>query len=586
MSTGNEEPEETWTVGHCFGYEDLTGTKRSLHHLITELIKFRRSDIITWTAMLIQVCGEAYGQSVEGQKELIDFCLDDDLASAAYNVVKADGRNVVIYRGPLWLVLQLAAIVCGEECEAVPDGSLAKTVGRLSLIAGDCLHDIELAHILKAPPPDLLLEWQAGLLLAKFEMMPDHNAIARAYSFWFDSMSDPNVIKKLEECGEKNDLNPVFLAKFELSLSEFFFALFTLYKFLTATVDLRPLMPTLLTASGPWWGAISLELREKVLGMLSVEMNKFPAHLLGKPRQSWATDFSHLMARPLIEVSPGVFVCPDIGYFRSYFMDSVYWMFDEALAGKEWGNVFGAMFEWYIKQSLETAMSRREETKNMFFSDVAVQGKKIEACDCLIMDATTGFLFECKGTRLTSRPKSFVSLEETIGAIKKSVGSEKAGVGQLAKNVAGVLKGSPVISKGNVLDVAKRPRIVAVLVWYEESAITVPVRILLDEIFYDLVIKECPHATCVGPLLVLSPHDIEFFEQCSHLVSPDILLNEYADFVSNYPRDPRSTFLRYAYWRFSGQYQQKGAIGDKYDNLVQKFKQEHARRQQTEEPQS
>lgn len=581
MSTNDRATGETWTNGLVSTFSELTGTKVAGDQILRELSEYRRSDLVEWASAILQASTELYGQSVQVQQSLIDQCLQGELATSASQVLLREGRNVIFHRRQLWLLIQLASIVCGENGRDVQSDELAKIVGRFSLMVSDFLHEIELAHIPIKVPEDLRLEWQVALLISSFEQMPDSNNLARAHSFWFESVSDPNVQLRLEECDVRQGLDSVFLTQAGVTLAEFFFILTTIYRHFEERARKKPIQPTVISAEDSWWGGISWDNRQRVLQLLSVPMSKFTAYLFGNPRQSWATDYSAMMRQPLIEVMPGAFVCPDIGYLRGFFVDGIYWTLDKGLDGKEWGNAFGAMFQWYVNRLISTAMARRPETQLMFFDQAKFQGGKHEAGDGLMLTDLATIIFEYKGTRLNSRQKSCVSIEETVKSIKDSVGSAKTGVGQLAKNIARIINGEAVLANGKPLDVTSKQRFIPVLVWYEEAAVILQARILLDELFgrfaSDLKIPK----DRLGPFLLFSTHDLEVFEQCSEFIPSDRLLLEYADYLNQNYFDARSAFQRYVIARFNGKVFPKGIVDKTVAKLIRGADEEHARRTRT-----
>jgi hypothetical protein len=549
----------------------------SIDCFLRELGTLRRSDVVEWTGTLLQIVSEPYGQSPEVQQELIDLCLDSSVAKSASDILTREGRNVIFYRRQLWGLLQFACVVCGDK--GIPVESLKGSFGRLCLIASDCIHSIHLANVSTTVSEKERLEWQMALLISMAEVVPNSNFLARAHSLWFDSVTAPTVAKELEHCGVQGGLDGVLSRHAGISLTDTFFALVTIYKYVSARAKSRPITPIVMTLDGEWWGAVPPDDRSRVFKLLSVPEDKFAAHLFGTPRQSWATDFSSVMARPFIESQPGCYICPDISYLRTFFLDGIFWLFHKALEGKEWGNTFGAMYEWYVKQLLFAATQRRAETQRMYFDKITFEGTTDEVCDSLIFSASTVVLFESKGTRLTTRQKSGVSVDETSNAVTKSVGSNRSGIGQLAKNIARILRGDVVVAGGLVLDIAARTDIIPVLVWYEEAASNVPTQQFLDNAFFDCLKDEGVDPYRVGPLLLFSTSELELFEQCSHYVSPDVLLKQFADFVLNDPGDPR-TFLQYAFHTFEGKTIDKGLVGQKVDQIIKRAQAEHVRRAQ------
>ena len=446
-------------------------------------------------------------------------------------------------------------------------------------MASDCLHSIERFQISTDVPETQLLEWHVTLLTSIAEVLPDANCIARASSFWLDSVADPALKKELAKCGV-SDFEAAFTQHFGIALSELFIALVTIYKYLTARVKSRPIQPFAMTVEDDWWGAIDPANRMRVLELLSIKAADFPGCLFGAPRQSWATDFSFLMAHPFIESQRGRFICPDIGCLRTFFTDGVFWLLSQAFANAEWGNAFGIIYEWYIRRLFLSASGQRPATKQLFFDKVTFQGSTDQVCDLLMVDQEHAALVEVKGTRLTTRQKSGISVDDTMVAIRKSVASSKSGVGQLAKNVARILRGDVVVSGGNVVEVASKKMLIPVLVWYEEAADNAATRHFLNEVFVEQLSSEGGDLSRMGPLVLLSTHDVEMFEQCSEYLAPNVLLERYVAFIYANRDNLNCTFLRYVYSTFQGREQPKGWIGKKIEEVIQRTMAMHAKRSQ------
>ena len=67
-------------VGFYKTFSELSKTGFAFDAFMRELSLFRRSEVLEWTASLLQITSEPYGQSIDVQKQLIELCLDVELA--------------------------------------------------------------------------------------------------------------------------------------------------------------------------------------------------------------------------------------------------------------------------------------------------------------------------------------------------------------------------------------------------------------------------------------------------------------------------------------------------------------------------
>jgi hypothetical protein len=574
MSTEKSKGPEM--AGLFITYFDFEQRRVPLNSFLKELSEYHRSDLIQWASTLLHISSELFGQSPEVQKELAQMCFEGENESKALQLLSRPQRQVIFHRKPLWLLIQFASMVCSDA--GLPVNDPRTVLGRFVLICSDSNYLIQRVQVSIQEDVKDRLEWQATLLLTSAETFPYHNHLARAHAFWFESIQCSEIQEALTKYKGQIGLDEAFKRQNGLALSDCFFALVTIYKYLFERSKVRPVSPIILTVEGDWWGSVGIPLRCHILKMLSIPMEAFPEHLLGTPRQSWATDLSSLMNHPFIEVEAGHYICPDVSFLRSFFIDGVYWILDKSLDGAEWGNVFGAIYEWYITKVFLSSMRIHPHTKCCYYSQIRYSNKNDQVCDGLLLSGKHAFIGEFKGTRLTTRQKSGVSVEETIEGIKKSVASKSTGVGQLAKNITRILKGETVYSGEKTLNVASQETIVPVLVWHEEAAVNVPTRIFLDNFLIELLQAEKADTSRVGELLLLSTHDLEVFEQCSHLLPPDTLLIQYSQFVRDNRTDPKSMFFRFVVHAFAGRQQPKGFIGERIDRLFESVRQEHINR--------
>ena len=298
-------------------FSDVTGTPSSFADLVQLLGTFRRSDVVRWTSILIEVVSRNDGCSPPIQMVLIRDFLDSDLGKKALSKAREDANSVIFHRRQLWLVLQLSSVASNESTEPGDDQTVRHALGRACLLASDCLAKFEGVQALDSDDPKRDLQWLVTVMLSHAESNVPDSVLARAHAFWFDSLADPNVKKKFERLEIGETFDDIFLQEYGLTLREFIFIAETLYCSFAAPAMKPRVEPALINTSYPSDGLFSEEDKKRVFGAMSVNIVDMPALLLGTARQSWATDFSPLHAHPLIEIFSDNYVCPDLSFYAS-----------------------------------------------------------------------------------------------------------------------------------------------------------------------------------------------------------------------------------------------------------------------------
>jgi hypothetical protein len=341
-----------------------------------------------------------------------------------------------------------------------------------------------------------------------------------------------------------------FQQQASLSLSEFFHIAVNLYfRFLASAID-TPASPALLDTSAATPPVYAAEDEAKVLKILSIKADDFAVHLFGKPRQSWATDFSPLLAHPLIEVFENRYACPDLSYFRLFFPEGIFWLLDEAIGNDAWRSFFGVIFAWYVEQIIRSFAVDSEHLAKTFYHPTKFQRTEDECCDGLLLWENTVALCEYKAARLTTRSKAAVQMQETLSGIERAVGSKDAGIGQLVKSIVRICSGEPVVCGNERVEIGPTRRIIPIIIWNEEVACNNAVRGHLQKLFAAMLASRMSDLSRIGPLLLFAPRDLESFDACAQTYEAESLMRDFALFVEKFPRDPRCVFHRYAAEKF------------------------------------
>jgi hypothetical protein len=123
-----------------------------------------------------------------------------------------------------------------------------------------------------------------------------NDALGRAHALWLESVADSDVRAELQNSVIGGDLETVFEARYGVPLSEFFHVAVNIYFRFLATAIETPSSPALLDTTAATPPVYTVDDEAKVLKILSINADELATDLFGKPRQSWATDFSPLVA--------------------------------------------------------------------------------------------------------------------------------------------------------------------------------------------------------------------------------------------------------------------------------------------------
>ncbi len=515
---------------------------------------------------------------VEFQIKLVHRYCQPKLAEATLDLAKSQQRWAVFHRRALWIVLQFAAIACKE------DGNFKELelpeVGEICLRANDLLYAIESKQMGSLTAADDQGK-AATAFVAHAEMSCPLNWVVRAFSCWHECLSDPRVTKKMKQCGIKSSLDELFLDAHGISLSRYLLVCISLFSTFNRGVLAQPSKSTLVRGKTWSGGSISHEEKEKVFGLISMDAIEVPSVLFGSPRQSWVFDISPFASRPLWELQPGHYVCPDILLFAVSLMDRTYFLLEQVV-GSHWGNLFGEIFESHIHSVIKSFGVDSSGFRSTYFDKVCFEESEDEFCDGLLVCENLVAVCEFKGSRLTTRHKSGVSIPSTVDAIKKAVAydSKKArkGVAQIAENLTEAFKGRKLVASGKQIDIRSKPLVIPVVVWFEEYAGNPIVREMLQAEFDAMLKERGTDGASVGPVLLFTTFDLEVFEQCARIEPAEVLLCEFAQFVLNNPGHICTLFRSFAHYRFSGQQMLLGRVGEKLTQIKDWLDEEHNKR--------
>jgi hypothetical protein len=530
------------TIGVFLTLEQLGGVRATTADLMAELVKLKRSDVIRWVAAISVKLAEPNGLAHERQREMAKQLLSSDLMAGLDNWLR-NGRQwnwALFHRRQMWILLQMAVVACKEDTAACDELTMAKTIGRVGLMVNDVLYSIEPRHYGEVWKNDYNHSFVSSII-----PILDHEnrmeILARAYMFWFELPKTPAIAERFRQSGAQ-EFASAFEAKHRLSLERFYLIVLSLWSSY-ADNNLSPLLLDSDKFLVPFFGKDDTA---RAMGILSQSPEQLACDLFSKPRQNWAVDSSLLKANPVIEVFAGKYACPDIGNLHRYLTDGIYFLLQGAYGADGFGHLFGYLFEAYINSLIGEFGTESDVLTRTFWLSPKFVGTNDQACDGLLHDRDLALVMEYKARLLTTREKYAGIPEVTWKGIEdivaKSTTSGKKGAFQLASNIRRMLTGESVVSGQSEFCPTDKTTIIPILVTYEDAIGLGSVRRWVDGKMHDALKKERFDPARVGPLLILTIHDIEVLEALTHKNQWVEIIRGYAKYVQDHPDDPIATF--------------------------------------------
>jgi hypothetical protein len=532
-------------MGHFLTLEHLGGMRATIADLMAELVKLNRSDVIRCVTAISVKLAEPNGSDHERQRAMARQLLPDDLMAGLDKWLR-DGQQwnwALFHRRQMWFLLQMAVVACKEDTAACDDPTMAKTIGRAGLMVNDILQAIE--------PQQDGEKWKIDYhycfvpsIIPILDQADRMEILARAHQFWFDLPKTAAIAKRFHQCNAQ-EFASAFEMKYALSLERFYLIAVSLWSGFQnhASNNASPLLLESDQYLVPHFGKDDTA---RAMAILSQSPDRLACDLFRKPRQNWAVDSSPLKANPIIEVFPGKYACPDIGNLHRYLTEGIYFLLQDAYVGDRFRQLFGYLFEAYINNLIGQFGIESDVLTRTFWPSPKFVGTNDQACDGLLHDRDLALVMEYKTRLLTTREKYAGIPEVTWKGIEdivaKNASGGKKGAFQLASSIRRMLTEESVVSGKTEFCQANKTTIIPVLIAYEDAIGLGSVRRWADRKMRDALKKEGVDAAKVGPLLILTIHDIEVLEALSHKNQWADLIRGYAKYVQDHPDDPIATF--------------------------------------------
>jgi hypothetical protein len=532
-------------MGEVLTLEHLGGMRATTADLMAELVKLKRSDVIRWVAAISVKLAEPSGSAHERQREMAQQLLPDDLIASLDKWLR-NGQQwnwALFHRRQMWFLLQMAVVACKEDTVACADPTMAKTIGRVGLMVNDVLQAIE--------PQQDCEKWKTDYsycFVPSIIPILDHadrmEVLARAHAFWFELPKIPVITERFRHC-KAPEFASAFEMKYALSLERFYLIALSLWSGFQNHAN-NNASPLLLESGQYLVPHFGKDDTAHAMGILSQSPEQLACDLFSKPRQNWAVDSSLLKAKPVIEVFPGKYACPDIGNLYRYLTDGIYFLLQEAYVAERFRQLFGYLFEAYINGLIGQFGIESDVLWRTFWPSPKFVGTNDQACDGLLHDHDLALVMEYKARLLTTREKYAGIPEVTWQGIEdiaaKKVSGGKKGAFQLASSIRRMLTGKSVVSGKGEFCPTDKTTIIPALVAYEGAIGLGSIRRWVDGKMRDALKKESVDPARVGPLLILTIHDIEVLEALAHKNQWVDMIRGYAKYVQDHPDDPIATF--------------------------------------------
>lgn len=541
----------TTTIGHYHTLSEFTGKPVTVADLVRHLGTMRRSEVIRVVGNFAATVSSEYGMTPGYQLQMAEHVLPADVwPLVSRKIPRSEAHSGrLFHRRQVWFLLQMAIVSCSESCPEIDPLELQKQVGLAALMASDVLGQVENTHMPELEDAPNVDQWVTTSMMPIMDHNPGNEVICRAICFWLDMQNDSTIQTKMAEIGLTKTLDDYFNQSHGLALRDFVLIMVKAYYVFQTGAKENPPRSQLLEPSIMKESQFSLDQIATAFAIVGIAPETLAPYLLGA-RQSWATDFSPIRRKPLIEVFPGKYTCADARIFTLFFMDGIYDLLQAALPRDKFRQLFGTMFERYVTSLLEDCLYSKPPLVRKFAPNPKFVGDgNAQAADGLILLPEMTVIMEYKASLLTRRQRYATDLRDTMKGIDDQFaqfGKGKKGVGQLIDNIGRVLKGEQLRVDSEVLEISPTSKIIPVLVVYDDSLGLHAIRNHIESKFLEKARSRQIPLDRVGPLCLLTTRDIESIQNYSSGVSVSTIFNEYCDYLIKGRDDTTGSFHGFA----------------------------------------
>jgi hypothetical protein len=437
--------------GAYFLHKDVFDRRPTLSELQSSLRDLDRVDALTLLCQInadLRLSKREKEPAGKLQQELAGALLDDE--TVARFKERFGGVNMAerpVFHTPQILnVIRLVVQHSSGSEKPLTETSARYKLGAACLMMSDLLLTEEEEAAIVTGPDEQKMQALMTQMLGPFEVVNTAaitHIVYRSRIMFHILLSDKRLVQRIANECQGFDFAQEFSRVVGMSLSHWLFLLFAFYAYLSNYLhsDGTRHHEFLAIDRTKFRGESKITLTDLdvALKTLSVPMNKFGRMLNELRPTDWRFDFVPFKARPLIEIQPDKFLCPDIGFLIEKMHSGVYWAIFEGLTEPERPRLFkawGILFEEYVNWFLN---DRRFSTPLLFYSSPkwpdgteCFDGAFTQDSRLLPMEYKGGFLkIEA---RYSGNPKAFDSdLDLKIGE----------GCRQLADKIEALFKADP-----------------------------------------------------------------------------------------------------------------------------------------------
>ena len=554
---GNPRHPILMPVGQFYAHKDIAGQAAMIADLVQEIQPVPRSEALRWLCSITKGLLAEGGMTAAHQLQWARQVLPDEWTHKLATLMQSDGPDagVVFHRRALWFVLQLAILSCRESSPAMSNDEVAKRLGRACFMAGDVLAELEAEGQADLPREDVK-RWMAAsivpILDSAFSRI-DVDLIGRSFLMW-DDVAQNNRFRSYLTTRQLDGFADTFRTHYGIELSEFLLFLLTLFVRFQGDGSQTSLDPVLLDMTADRaFSIFTDDFRKAAIGLLSQTPEELSIRLF-QPRQSWAFDFGPIRERPILEVLPGKYCCPDMTLLVRAFADRVYFLLQDAYGKDKFRQLVGELFQEYLELLIGDFAVTQGQGRT-YLSSPRVQGAQIEAGDGILYWTNTAAVMEYKAGMLTSRQKLAGVPGEVLQGIEalasKRGSGNKKGVPQLAATLERlIVHQAKVVSQGEVFDLSACTTMYPILVCLDEGFAFHAVRQILQGDLDDELSQRNVPCERVGPLMLWSVRDFEAIAIAARTFSVEQILRDYAAHLLSQPKDFTGTFFGFVRFRY------------------------------------
>ena len=546
--------DQTPHIGIFITYEEVTGRRARMADAIHLLSRLNIHSVLQMIATLNATLVDPFDSKDQIRnlqsvlvRRLFNGQLRRALKSSKYGT---DSSVAVFHRQQQLIMLRLALMACPTDGGQVWDEQASHWFGEASLMVNDFAGYREE----ELPGESLLLDVATRLLPIGELPSDSHTAglVGRSYEMWLQIPKGPML-------HSEKDYVPIstrFHERYNISLEHFVQGLFLI---LLKTESFNPHIDNALDAivinSKTYLQNVSFpeEAFQKILDIVSCKLSELKDKVVTEPVQNARFDFTLLRRYPLVEVEPNIYICHDLGFFRKFFTDGIYWQIHEALTEDEqpkFRSFYGKVFATYVEDILSHVYKvGPNSSTHLVRPKLVFSGNQGEVCDYFIKNGDAWVVMETKAALLTTRGKysglSHILEQELQSKFVLNPQNKNKGVGQLANSIKKLMSGVP--TTAHELQIGECRRIYPVLISYDSALVSPGIPQYLESQF-QAKLGQMPIGPKVMPLTVLSANDVEVLTTVKNKHDISALLSTYHHYRA--PAETLAGFIsRYYYYK-------------------------------------